>query len=190
MTTANSNSNAAFLELESDTDSIKQFVARENAKTESLLIDDAFHADVERALKILENPDSLRFVSRRGDYLYTFRQTAKNPRGLWLRRQQDQPLLPLSDWEMVFDVDAYCAQTGQIWVWGGAPTLSSNPNRVMISLSLDGSDRSRYLEFDCGTKSFVMDGFDIPPERGGVSWLDADTLIWVTAEGPGARSNT
>jgi prolyl oligopeptidase len=189
VTTANSNSNAAFLELESDTDAIQQFVAHENAKTESWLIDDEFHADVNRALEILENPDSLRFVSRRGDYLYTFRQTAHNPRGLWLRRQQDQPLLPLSDWETVFDIDAYCQETGQIWVWSGAPTSQDNPERVMLGLSLDGSDRRRYAEFDCETKSFVQGGFDIPPERGGVSWLDADTLIWVTAEGPGAATS-
>lgn len=171
-----------FLELEQDAAAIKAFVTTENARTKARLCDDAFARDVEIARKILENPETLDRVTRRGQWLYWFRQTADNPRGQWLRLNEASSVAPDADWQLVFDLDAYCAETGEIWHWGWVETAWFDPSRVMLSLSLGGSDQVRFVEFDCDSASFVQGGFDLPPSRSKIAWLDADSLLWGVAE--------
>ncbi|MEM1161856.1 MAG: hypothetical protein AAGJ28_13060, partial [Pseudomonadota bacterium] len=66
-----------FLELEQDAAAISAFVAKQNARTAAALMDEDYEADAARAAAILESPDTLNGVSRRGAWLYTFRQTAE-----------------------------------------------------------------------------------------------------------------
>ncbi len=180
----------AFLDLESDAQAIERFVARENARTEAALVDAAYQSDVDQAVGILEDPDILRGVARRGDWVYTFRRTKENPRGVWLRLPESETVTAQADWEPVFDLDAFCEETGDVWHWRGAVTAWFDPNRVMLRLSLGGSDQSRHLEFDCRTKTIVPEGFDLPAERSTVRWLDADTLLWATSSGPGVATSS
>ncbi len=180
----------AFLELESDAQAIQRFVARENARTEAALVDAAYQRDVDQAVAILEDPETLRGLARRGDWIYTFRQTKANPRGIWLRLAESETVSAQAHWEPVFDLDAFCDETGEVWHWRGAVTAWFDPNRVMLHLSLGGSDQSRHIEFDCRTKAIVPDGFDLPPERSTVRWLDADTLLWATSSGPGVATSS
>lgn len=170
-----------FAELETDPAAIASFVAAQNAATDAALSGPARTADEALVREILEAPDSLRGLSRRAGHVYTFRQTPQNPRGLWLRLPQDQVPRPDAPWDVVFDVDAHCAQTGEIWVWRGAVTSAFDPARVLIRLSLEGSDLTRYREFDLVSKSFVETGFDVGPERGGLAWAGRDTVLWSSA---------
>lgn len=170
-----------FPELENDTAAIAAFVAGQNAATDAALAGPGRAADEALVREILEAPDSLRGLSRRAGHIYTFRQTPQNPRGLWLRLPQDQAPRPDSPWEVVFDVDAHCAATGQVWVWRGAETSAFDPARVLIRLSLEGSDLTRYREFDLVAKAFVENGFDIGPERGNLAWAGRDTVLWSSA---------
>lgn len=170
-----------FPELEADADAIAAFVAAENAATDAALSGPARLADEQAVRAILEAPDALRGLSRRAGHVYTFRQTADNPRGLWLRLPQAVPPRPEADWEVVFDVDAHCAATGEIWVWRGAETSAFDPERVLIRLSLEGADLTRYREFDLAAKDFVPGGFDIGPERGGLAWAGPDQVLWSSA---------
>ena len=175
--------------LETDPAAIAAFTAAQNARTESALTGPAFDADVATLRELFERPDRLRQVIRRGAWLFTFRQTAENPRGLWLRLPEH--ITPTHDapWETAFDVDAHCEDTGQVWHWRGAATAWFDPTRVMIALSLDGSDMTRHVEFDITTRSLVQGGFDLPPERGGsAEFLDADTLLWTTSAGAGCAT--
>ncbi|MEM6663093.1 MAG: prolyl oligopeptidase family serine peptidase [Pseudomonadota bacterium] len=171
-----------FLELEQDATAISAFIAEQNARTAAALMDEDYEADAARAAAILESPDTLNGVSRRGAWLYTFRQTAENPRGVWLRVPDGTAPSPEADWKTVFDVDAFCAKTGKIWHWRGAITAWFDPDRVLLCLSLEGSDQQRLIEFDCGTCAFVDGGFDLGPERLGATWLDRDTLLYGTSK--------
>jgi prolyl oligopeptidase len=173
-----------FPELEADANAITAFVTSENARTMTRLGGPALDADVATLRAIFERPDRVLSVTRRGKWQYTFRQTASNPRGLWLRLSQDAAPLPDAPWQPVFDVDAFCRDTGQVWHWRGAATAWFDPDRVLLRLSLDGSDMTRHVEFDLNTCAIVTGGFDIAPERGGdVAWIDADTLLWTCATG-------
>ncbi len=178
----------AFPGLEGDEGMIAAFVARENARTEAALTDAAFHRDVATAREIIDDPRRIGGIARRGAHLFTYRTTPDNPRGLWLRIPSEVPPTHDAPWETVFDLDAHCRGAGEDWHWRGAPTLWSDPTRVLICLSLGGSDRRAFREFDTIAKHFVPGGFDIPAERGDAAWRDADTLIWNTAEGPGAAT--
>jgi prolyl oligopeptidase len=180
-----------YLELEHDEAAIAAFVAAENARTEARLMDDHFAEDVAAVRAIMEAPDALPSVSRRGDWLFTFRMTPDNPRGLWLCLPVSETPTPDAAWQTMFDVDAFCAQTGQVWHWRGAATAWFDPHKVLLRLSLDGSDLTRHVEFDLTTRAIVPGGFDIAPERGGAAeWLDADTLLWTCGTGNGALTRS
>ncbi len=180
-----------FPELEHDVPAIAAFVAAENARTMARLGGAELDADIATVRAILERPDRVLMVTRRGDWQYTFRQTADHPRGLWLRLPRDAAPLPEAAWQPVFDVDAFCHETGQVWHWRGAATAWFDPDRVLLRLSLDGSDMQRHLEFDLKACEIVSDGFDIAPERGGsADWIDADTLLWTCGTGDNALTRS
>jgi prolyl oligopeptidase len=181
----------AFLELEHDAAAIAAFVGTENARTEARVMDAAFAADVTAVRAIMEAPDQLPSVTRRGDWLFTFRMTPDNPRGLWLCLPGTETPTPDAAWQTMFDVDAFCRETGAVWHWRGAATAWFDPHRVLLRLSLDGSDLTRHVEFDLTTRAIVPGGFDIAPERGGAAeWLDADTLLWTCGTGGGALTRS
>ncbi|MCO4824228.1 MAG: S9 family peptidase [Amylibacter sp.] len=172
-----------FLELETDEDAIASFRGAQNARTSAVLCDAQFDADVELAIAVLENPDAVNGVSRRGDWVYTFLKTEDAPRGRWLRVPDGTAISRGADWQVVFDVDAFCEATDVNWHWRGARTAWFKYDRVMLVLSHEGSDQSRYLEFDLESCSLVEGGFDLEPSRSSVSWIDADTLLVSSAVG-------
>ena len=180
-----------FLELEYETGAIAAFVSAENARTEARLIDQGFAADVAAVRAIMEAPDALPSVARRGKWLFTYKMTPENPRGLWLCLPGDQVPTPDADWQTMFDVDAFCTASGQVWHWRGAATAWFDPTKVLLRLSLDGSDLTRHVEFDLNTRAIVPGGFDIAPERGGsAEWIDADTLLWTCGTGEAALTRS
>lgn len=170
-----------FETLRDDPAEIHRFVTEQNARTETALKDAAFEAAAQAAAQILASEAHLPGLSRRGAWLYTFRKTAAQPRGVWQRRREDGVVEAQSGWETVFDLDAYCAAEGSDWHWAGAPTCPEDPDRVLIALSQGGSDQKRYQEYDCAARAFVEGGFSFGPERGHVAWLDRDTVLWSSA---------
>lgn len=178
-----------FAELETNSAAIDAFVTKQNALTETAFMGAAFEANAARAAAIIENPEKLGGLSQRGAWLFTFKQTTENPKGVWLRRPQSDPVEADKGWQIVFDVDAFCEADGGDWHWRGAVTAWFDPDRVMLTLSDGGSDQIRYIEFDSAAGAFVPGGFDIGPERGSVSWLDADTLLWSSAHGDDATAS-
>ena len=60
----------------------------------------------------------------------------------------------------------------------------------MLSLSRGGSDAAVLREFDIETKAFVDGGFMLPEAKGGVEWLDADTLLLSSAYGEGMATTS
>ena len=172
---------APFLDLETDPAAIAAFVACENAATDAALTTPQRAQDQAIVRAILESPDALRGLTRRAGHVYTFRQTARNPRGLWLRLPEGTPPTADAPWTTVFDLDAHCAATDQVWVWAGAETSAFDPTRVMLRLSADGSDMTLSREFDLTTCAFVAGGFQIGPDKGRAVWAGRDALLWSSA---------
>jgi len=142
-----------------------------------------FASDRDTLTAILDRPDRIPFVTRRGPNLYNFWKDPKNPRGLWRRTTLDSFRAEQPSWEGVLDVDALAAAENEDWVWHGAATLPGSHDRAILSLSRGGSDAVVLREFDMGAKSFVKNGFFLPEAKSWIDWLDRDTLLLSSAFG-------
>ncbi|PRH88139.1 S9 family peptidase [Labrys okinawensis] len=149
-----------------------------------------FERDRDALAAILDRPDRIPGISRRGEFVYNFWTDAANPRGLWRRTtlasyRQTEPA-----WDILLDLDALAATEGEDWVWAGASLEPHQRRRTILSLSRGGADAAVHREFDLATRSFVTDGFTLPEAKGGIAWLDADTLLLSSALGEGMATTS
>ncbi|MEM1267455.1 MAG: prolyl oligopeptidase family serine peptidase [Pseudomonadota bacterium] len=182
--------NLQFPELERDQAAIDRFVEEQNAATTRALVDDQYHLDLARALEVLRDDSYLTGVRRRGAWLYNYLRNKDHPKGLWRRVPADEAPRVESAWQPVFDVDAFCAATGEDWHWRGAKCAFFDSERMLICLSWQGSDQCRYVEWDPLAQAPVPGGFDLGPERNSVSWLDEETVLYSTASLDGAATRS
>lgn len=135
-------------------------------------------------LSILDAKDKIPFAHKRGDYLYVFWQDEDHERGVWQRTTLDSYRSDNPDWDVLIDVDALNEQENEDWVWHGASALrprdGKNYTRFLVSLSHGGSDADVTREWDLESRSFVADGFNRPEAKGGMSWVDYDTVLVAT----------
>jgi prolyl oligopeptidase len=147
----------------------------------------------ERMRAVLDSPQQIPYVVRRGDHLYNLWRDQAQPRGLWRRTtlaefRKEAPELPM--WETVIDLDALAKREGENWVWAGATSFAPEHRRVLIALSRGGADATVVREFDTVERQFVADGFRIEEAKTRASWLDADTLIVGSDVGPGSLTHS
>ncbi|MPZ32768.1 MAG: prolyl oligopeptidase family serine peptidase [Rhodospirillales bacterium] len=160
------------------------WVDAENDRTLKAFGAAQFAADRDTLAAILDRPDKIPLVVRRGPWLYNFWIDAKNPRGLWRRTTLESFRLDQPDWQTLLDIDALAAAEGEDWIWGGAATTRPGTHdRAIVRLSRGGSDAVVLREFDLPSRTFVKDGFVLPEAKGWVSWLDPDTLLLSSAWG-------
>jgi prolyl oligopeptidase len=159
------------------------FVEQQNRRTLEKFGGAPFAADRDMLAAIYDRPDNIPYVRRRGKYLYNVWKDASNPRGLWRRTTLEQFRMPNPQWETLLDVDRLAAEEGKDWLWGGTATLPPTHARAILSLSRGGSDAVMLREFDTDAKAFVPDGFVLPEAKGGVDWIDKDTLLLSSAYG-------
>ena len=126
---------------------------------------------------LLDRPDKIPGVTRRGDHLFNVWQDAENPRGLWRRTTLDSYREAEPRWEVLLDVDALARAEGEDWVFAGAAIEPEGRRRAMLRLSRGGSDAVVLREFDVEARAFVPNGFAVPEAKGGVVWVDADRLL-------------
>lgn len=159
------------------------WIEAENDRTLRTFGGAQFAADRDTLAAILDRPDKLPFVARRGPWLYNFWLDAKNPRGLWRRTTLESFRLDQPDWHDLLDIDALAMAEGEDWIWGGAATRPGTHDRAILRLSRGGSDAVVLREFDLASRTFVKDGFMLAEAKGWVSWLDPDTLLLSSAWG-------
>jgi prolyl oligopeptidase len=144
----------------------------------------------EDLLAILDSDARIPMVSKRGDYYYNFWRDKKNERGLWRRTTLEEYRSENPKWEVLLDLDALGAQEKENWVWKGASLLRPDYKRALISLSRGGADADVTREFDLETRQFVEDGFARPEAKGGMGWIDEDTVFVMTDFGPGSMTDS
>ncbi|CAN5882816.1 prolyl oligopeptidase family serine peptidase [soil metagenome] len=159
------------------------WVEAENARTLAAFGTAGFAADRDTLAAILDRPDKIPYIARRGPYFYNFWTDAAHPRGLWRRTTADSFRLPQPSWEILLDVDALATAEQEDWIWSGAATRPGTHDRAILRLSRGGSDATVLREFDLSRKAFVSDGFVLPQAKGQVSWLDRDSLLLSSAWG-------
>ncbi len=166
------------------------WVAGQSAATLARVADASFAADRDALTALLDRPDNLPFVTRRGGLLYNFWRDAAHPRGLWRRTTLDSYRTAAPEWDTLLDLDALASAEGEDWVWSGAGTLPPSHERAIVRLSRGGGDAVVLREFDLPSREFVADGFVLAEAKSGAAWLDADTLLLSSALGAGMATNS
>ncbi|WP_251975933.1 prolyl oligopeptidase family serine peptidase [Salinicola avicenniae] len=164
------------------------WVEAQNRRTLARFEDDDFHALVRGLREILDADDRIPFVVKRGAHYYNFWQDADHPRGLWRRTSWASYRQAEPEWEVLIDVDALNATEGENWVWHGANCLEpAEPDgpweRALVSLSRGGADADVTREFDLREKRWIGEeegGFTRAEAKGGMSWIDRDTVFVYT----------
>ncbi len=143
---------------------------------------------------LLENLDSnerIPFINKDGPYYYNFWRDARNPRGVWRRTTLAEYRKAKPKWDAIIDVDALGRDEQQSWVWRGAAILRAGGYRhVLVKLSRGGADAGIVREYDLKARSFVKGGFELPEAKGGLSWIDKDTVYVSTDFGPGSMTTS
>ncbi len=150
----------------------------------------AFHDIYEQHLSILNSSDRIPYVWFSGEYVYNFWQDADHEKGIWRRTSLTDYLTPSPSWEVVLDLDALVAGEGENWVWKGANCLYPAYTTCVVNLSRGGADAVVVREFDAASRRFVDGGFSLPEAKGGVSWLDENTLYVGTDFGEGSLTTS
>ena len=154
------------------------WVREHNARTLAILQADPryerFHA---AALKILEATDRIAAPQFRGRMIYNFWQDSAHVRGIFRRTTLASYRTATPRWTVVLDVDSLAKAENANWVFRGANCLPPAERFCMIALSPGGKDANELREFDMQTMTFVPNGFRLPESKGGVSWLDENTLL-------------
>lgn len=181
-------------------DTALDWVRGRNAHSAAALGGPAF-AETERAVReVLDSDDKIPHVSKVGSHYYNFWQDADHQRGLWRRTTLDSYRTDDPEWEIVLDLDELAAQEGESWVWHGASVLRPTPEQLaageprrhaLVDLSPGGSDADVTREFDLVTKQFVPEsegGFVRAQAKGGLAWIDADSVYVYTDFGEGTMT--
>jgi len=79
---------------------------------------------------------------------------------------------------------------GENWVWHGADCLRPDYSRCLIALSRGGADADVTREFDLANKTWIKDGFFRPESKGGLNWIDRDTVFVYTDFGTGTMTTS
>ena len=141
--------------------------------------------------KILNSNARIPYVTKHGKYYYNYWRDAENPRGLWRRTTLAEYRQQNPKWDVILDLDALNKAENTNWVWHGADILKAGGYRhVLINLSRGGADAAVVREFDLQTRLFVKDGFQLPEAKGGMSWIDRDTVYVATNFGPGSLTSS
>ncbi len=167
------------------------WVLDQNAKSRPAIEKEAaFSPLLNRFSEIATSRDRIPAISRLGPFVYNFWQDAANPRGLWRRTTLDEYRKASPAWEEVLDLDKLSAAENEQWAWKGATCLYPKYERCLLSLSHGGSDAVETREFDLVKKAFVKDGFRLPESKGGVAWIDEDTIYVSRDFGPGTMTRS
>lgn len=170
------------------------WVRARNAETlGSLGATDAFARTEEAIREVLDSDAKLPFVQKIGDYYYNFWTDAGHERGIWRRTTLEEYRTPDPAWQTVLDIDALNAEEGEDWVWHGASVLRPGYRKALIDLSHGGSDADVTREFDLETFRFVPEdegGFFRPEAKGGLGWIDDDTVYLCSELGEGSLTTS
>ena len=168
-----------------------EWVRARNAVTEAELASTGEFKQLESdILAILDSEAKIPYVQKIGDHYYNFWKDAQHERGIWRRTTLQEYRKPNPTWETVIDLDALNAAEGENWVWHGADCLRPEYDRCLVALSRGGADADVTREFDLSSKTWVEGGFFRPEAKGGLGWIDHDTVYVYTDFGDGSLTES
>lgn len=145
---------------------------------------------LKRNLEIINSSERIPNPDQRGQHVFNFWRDDKNQRGLWRRATTANFISGNPQWEILLDLDKLAEEEKENWVWKGSDCLRPDYTRCLLNLSRGGADATVVREFDLNTLTFVADGFYLPEAKGGLSWLDQDTVYVGTDFGEGSLTDS
>lgn len=162
-----------------------------NARTLDKLMADPLFSQLEgEALAILQSKDKIPYVSYRNGEVFNFWQDAEHVRGIWRKSSLESYLSDKTEWQTLLDIDALSAAEDKNWVYKGVDCLAPDYVRCMLNLSDGGKDAVVRREFNTSSLSFIEDGFVTEESKGGMSWLDANTMVVGVDFGEGTMTDS
>ncbi len=166
-------------------DTALAWVREQNAKSEAELAATPAFKQLETDIRaILDSDAKIPGVQKIGDHYYNFWKDRNHERGIWRRTTLESYRTDNPQWETVIDLDALNKAEGENWVWHGADCLKPDYQRCLVALSRGGADANVTREFDLSTRSWVDGGFYRQEAKGGLGWIDRDTVYVYTDFGP------
>ena len=167
------------------------WVRQQNAKAEAELASQPEFKQLEADIRaILDSDAKIPGVTKIGAHYYNFWKDARHERGLWRRTTLEEYRKPDPQWETIIDLDALNKAENENWVWHGAQCLRPDYTRCLIALSRGGADADVTREFDITTRQWVEGGFFRPESKGGLGWIDANTVYVFTDFGKGSMTQS
>ncbi len=171
------------------------WVREQNARSLGVLQGDPRYAQLHaQALEIVQSRDRIPSPGfrRQGDeeVIDNFWQDANHVRGIWRTTSVESYGTAEPVWETILDIDALAAAEGKNWVYKGASCLPPEERLCLVNLSDGGKDAVTVREFDRQTRQFVEGGFVLPESKGGVTWIDRDTLLIAHDFGEGSMTDS
>jgi prolyl oligopeptidase len=172
-------------------DRAMDWVKQQNQRSLGSLQSDArYQRYHDAALRIVEARDRIPFPSFRGAAIENFWQDSAHVRGIWRRTTLDSYRSSAPQWTTVLDVDSLSKAEGANWVYRGASCLQPAERLCLVTLSDGGKDATTIREFDREARRFIPGGFTFPESKGGVTWLDENTLLVSRDFGPGTLTTS
>ncbi|MFZ5636479.1 MAG: prolyl oligopeptidase family serine peptidase [Pseudomonadota bacterium] len=168
-----------------------EWVRERNARAEAEIASSPQFQKLEADLRaILDSDARIPAVQKIGAHYYNFWKDKDHPRGLWRRTTLLEYRKAEPQWETVIDLDALNAAEKENWVWHGAECLKPQYQRCLIALSRGGADADVTREFDLESKTWVEGGFFRAEAKGGLQWIDRDTVYIFTDFGKGSMTDS
>ncbi len=167
------------------------WVRARNATTDAALASTPEFKAMEAGIReVLDSDAKIPGVQKIGDYFYNFWKDRNHERGIWRRTTLEEYRKPNPAWETILDLDALNKAEGENWVWHGADCLRPAYERCLIALSRGGADADVTREFDLKNKTWIRDGFFRPEAKGGLGWIDQDSVYVYTDFGDGSMTES
>ena len=167
------------------------WVRARNARTDAALASTPEFKAMEAGIReVLDSDARIPGVQKIGDYYYNFWKDRNHERGIWRRTTLEEYRKPDPAWETLLDLDALNKAEGENWVWHGADCLRPAYERCLVALSRGGADADVTREFDLENRTWIKDGFFRPEAKGGLGWIDQDTVYVYTDFGDGSMTES
>lgn len=167
------------------------WVRARNAESDAALASTPEFKRLEAGIReVLDSDAKIPGAYKMGEYYYNFWKDKNHERGIWRRTTLEEYRKSSPAWETIIDLDALNKAEGENWVWHGANCLRPDYARCLIALSRGGADADVTREFDMQSRTWVEDGFFRPEAKGGMGWIDRDTVYVYTDFGTGSMTDS
>ncbi len=170
--------------------SAMDWVKKENARTESVVLDKTYESLADQARQIYSSNERIPQIQIHDGMVYNLWQDKQHVKGIYRRSSLQDYLGKKENWEIVLDVDKLASDEKESWVFKGVSCLRKNREYCVVKLSRGGKDAIVIREFNLITKAFRANGFNIPESKSSVDWISADELLVSYAIGEESQTNS